>query len=559
MNQRLAIFLPLLFAGCGGAAPGESAPEDPQAAALAALGRDTGSKWTVRYHADVHTPAFLEGRTAPVAVSPNEAARAARAFFANYGALFKMTAPDSELEEDAVEGDELGMTHVRFLQAVDGVPVHGRELSAHFAADGALVRVHGRYGPLAAIDGTPLVAEADARAAAEATVSAATKDGSAPAVVSGRPRLMIDPDEGGTLPRLAWVVDLTVDDSGAPLHRESFVDARTGLPYRGLDELDTLEGSGRGIFGEALPLGITERRGRYVLEDGGSGSPAQRTFSWEDGAQLPGREVSSDAVDRWDEAGPAAGAAVDAHAYVARAYGYYARVHGRDGALGDGAGMRATVHYGDAFADAFWNGKQLVFGDGDAESFAPLSGALDVVGHEYTHAVTHASCGLGHAGEPGALNEAISDLFGTFIEHDARGDRANWTIAEDVYLAGGTRGLRDLADPHRTLGPAHVDEQLVTEEDRGGVHFNSMIASHAGYLMSMGGTNAVSKLDVTGIGRSAAEKVWYRAVTRYLHPAANFRDAADATLAAARDLFGPGEQAQAVAKAWSAVGVLPER
>ena len=558
-SGRFPLVALLSIGGCGAAGPGDPAQDDPQAAALAALDHDTGVPWTVRYHEDVHTPAFLEGRTSPLITSPSQAARATRSFFGTYGALFKMSsAPATELEEDVVESDELGMTHVRFLQSMGCVHVYGREVSAHFDAGGVLVRIHGRYSPLEAIDTTPLVAEGDARAAAESTLANTSVDGAPAPVVSGRPQLFVDPGAVGSMPRLAWVVELTVDDPAAPLHRETFVDARSGLPYRVLDELDTLTGSGRGVFGETLSLNLAERRGRYFLEDDGSGSPPQRTYTFKNGGHLPGVELSSVALDQWDDAGPGAGAAVDAHAYVTLAYSYFGRVHGRDGALGDGAGMRASVHFGQAFNNAFWNGKQLVFGDGDGLEFAPLSGGLDVVAHEYTHAVTQSSSRLGHEDESGALNEGISDLFGSFIEHDTRGDAGNWIIGEDVYIAGGTHGLRDLSDPHRTNNPAHLDEKVVTSDDRGGIHVNSTVPSHAGYLMTIGGTNSVSKIEVTGIGRAMAEKIWYRALTRYLHPSSNFRDAADATVAAARDLFEPGPQSSAVQRAWQAVGVLPE-
>ncbi len=312
------------------------------------------------------------------------------------------------------------------------------------------------------------------------------------------------------------------------------------------------------MFGETLALTVAERRGRYYLEDDQAGAPPQKVFGAEGSERLPGHELSSDSPDRWDEAGPAAGAAVDAAGYLAATYDYFARIHGRAGALGGGAGVRATVHFGHRWNNAFWNGRQLAFGDGDGLQLAPLAGALDVVAHEYTHAVTQAAARLGHSDESGAVNEAISDLFACFVEHEVRGPTANWTVGEEVDLVGG-RGLRDLGDPHRSGGPAHVDEETDTADDRGGIHFNSLIVSHAGYLMTAGGTNAVSKLSVDGIGLQAASAVWYRALTRYLQPDADLRDAADATVAAAGDLFGEGTKKEAVTAAWRAVGVLPER
>jgi neutral peptidase B len=118
--------------------------------------------------------------------------------------------------------------------------------------------------------------------------------------------------------------------------------------------------------------------------------------------------------------------------------------------------------------------------------------------------------------------------------------------------------VRILHVAQRTQNPAHANEWVATSQDNGGIHVNSTIASHAAYLMAQGGKNAVSKLHVAAIGEPAVEKIWYRAVTRYLGPSSGFRDAADATVASAKDLFGDGAQADGVTKAWVAVGVLPQ-
>ena len=212
------------------------------------------------------------------------------------------------------------------------------------------------------------------------------------------------------------------------------------------------------------------------------------------------------------------------------------------------------------FGNAFWSGKQLVFGDGEPGKTAPLAGALDVVAHEFTHAVIQASASLGHSGEAGALNEAVSDVFACFVEHQARDGSGNWRIGEDVLLSDGARrhGMRDLADPHSTHDPAHVSEARLVIDDRGGVHVNSTIAAHAAFLMTEGGSDVVSSVRVDGIGREEAERIWYRGLTRYLGPWSAFREAAEATVAAARDLHGAGSaEVRSVTAAWQAVGVLP--
>ena len=557
----------LAVTGCGappddGTIPAAGGTPDQQAA-LQALEDDTGSPWTVRWHRDVHTPAVLEGRTAPLAMNTAAAEKAAYAFLAKHGDVFLLRgAPEDELYSDASDADELGMTHVRLHQQVSGLPVWGHEIKVHFADSGALVRVDGRYAPLAQLDRmTPVVTTDEARANALIVGAPQKLDGAADVSVEA-PSLIVDPTPGdvpGTLvARLAWRVEVIVTDPSAPARREVFLDAATGEAYRVTNILDQLHGSGKGVFGEAQEFEILAKGKRFELEDKTAGSPAQKVYTAKWGSRLPGTLVGSDRADHWDEAGDGSGSAVDAAVYMAATGGYYAHTHGRKGALGKGAGMRATVHFGRGYANAFWNGHQLVFGDGDGAQFAPLAGALDVVAHEFTHAVSESSAHLGHSGEAGALNEAVSDVFGCFVEHAVRKNGANWTVGEEVMLGkAGKYGMRDLADPKKTRNPAHVREQSRDPDDNGGIHQNSTIPSHAAFLMTEGGTNRVSGVRVSGIGQTAAERIWYRALTRYLGPSSDFHDAADATVTAAKDLFGgKSKEVDAVTSAWQAVGVL---
>src|SRR5262249_46776198 len=166
-------------------------------------------------------------------------------------------------------------------------------------------------------------------------------------------------------------------------------------------------------------------------------------------------------------------------------------------------------------------------------------GALDVVAHEFTHGVTYHTAKLGMEGENGALNEALSDIFGCFVE-------GNWQMGEAIYHPSGhAAAMRDIARPHMSNNPGRMSEYVDTPTDNGGVHINSTIVSHAAYLMAEGAHRLPAPL---------VQKIWYRALSRYLHASANFADAADATLAAARDFGGDAELV--VQDAWSLVGVI---
>src|SRR5262249_5965503 len=148
----------------------------------------------------------------------------------------------------------------------------------------------------------------------------------------------------------------------------------------------------------------------------------------------------------------------------------------------------------------------------------------------------------------------LSDVFGCLVEQDRRD--GNWTVGEDVAAMP----LRDLAYPTRTQNPAHMKDfvhlPLTPENDMGGVHLNSTIPSHAAYLVAVGGKFPVAVGTVKGIGKAKLREIWWRAATTYLGPRARFADFAEATRAAAEDLYGGGAEVDAVEAAWHAVGVV---
>ncbi|HDR7449561.1 TPA: peptidase M4 family protein, partial [Bacillus toyonensis] len=200
-------------------------------------------------------------------------------------------------------------------------------------------------------------------------------------------------------------------------------------------------------------------------------------------------------------------------------------------------------NFGTNYNNAFWNGQQMVYGDGDGVQFAPLSGSLDVVAHELTHAVTDKSAELEYLNQSGALNESFSDVFGYFV------DPANWDLGEAVTtpkVAGDA--LRSLSNPEKYGQPAHMNDYQYlppTEEgDNGGVHINSGIPNKAAYLT------------INAIGKEKAEKVYYRALTTYLTPTSDFSKARAALLQSVADYDGVNSATyQAVQKAWNDVGV----
>jgi hypothetical protein len=279
--------------------------------------------------------------------------------------------------------------------------------------------------------------------------------------------------------------------------------------------------------------------------------PAWVVHTAGNGSTLPGDVVRSAG------GGPSGDAAVDEAADgVAASLAMYREVYDRDSYDDQGATVIATVHYQRNYDNAFWNGRQLVFGDGDGRTFDRFTKPVDVLGHELTHAVTERTAGLVYEGQSGALNESVSDVFGACVKQRLLGQdalAADWLIGAGLFLPGVRgRALRDMAHPGTAyddpvLGkdpqPAHMDDYVDTTDDNGGVHINSGIPNRAFQLaaVAIGGSSA------EGAGR-----IWYAALTGGLSSQADFAAFAAGTVAAA------GDHADQVQQAWDTVGVTPQ-
>jgi Zn-dependent metalloprotease len=274
---------------------------------------------------------------------------------------------------------------------------------------------------------------------------------------------------------------------------------------------------------------------------------------------LPGDTV------RTEDEGPVADDTVNqAFDGLGVTFDFYWDAYRRDSIDGRGLPLDATVHYGQDYDNAFWNGERMVFGDGDGDVFTGFTGSITVIAHELTHGVTEASGGLDYQGQSGALNESISDVFGVLTEQyhlDQTADEASWLVGEGIFsdqVQG--EALRSLKAPGTAydddvLGkdpqPATMAGYVQTTEDNGGVHINSGIPNHAFYLAA------------TAIGGKAWETaglVWYKTITAGTVPHdADFAVFAKATLQTARSEYGEqSKEVAAIRAAWTEVGVLSD-
>jgi Zn-dependent metalloprotease len=233
----------------------------------------------------------------------------------------------------------------------------------------------------------------------------------------------------------------------------------------------------------------------------------------------------------------------------------------RDSIDGRGMPLEASVHYGRDYDNAFWDGERMVFGDGDGQVFTRFTASLTVIGHELTHGVTQFSANLAYEGQSGALNESVSDVFGSLVEQFALGqsvDEASWLIGAGLFT-GRVQGaaLRSLKAPGTAynddvLGmdpqPADMSGYVDSDDDNGGVHLNSGIPNRAFYLVAA---------HLGGNAWESAGRIWYDTLTSgTLRPRVDFAGFARATLTAATKRFGHGSvEHSAVLAGWNGVGL----
>ena len=470
-----------------------------------------------------------------------------------------------------------GRRHLRLAQVHRGVRVDGGELVVQTAGVGT-ISVFGTLYEGVDVDAAPAVGAEHAVAVVEARAGVDLGP-------SRVPELRVLPLETGGY-ALAWRLRAAT----AAGVRLFYVSARDGRVLLERDDTHTqfAVGIGTGVLGDSKKMSVRPGAGGFVAEDALRPPPLRaldmrgdffRTLRFLNGDLGDARaDLARDDDNAWTD-----GAAVDAHTYAGWTYDYFYKRFGRRGLDNQDMPIVSVVHpvrredftrYGTDvisffFVNAFYAGDGIVvYGEGlpagrraGGQEWNYLAGAFDVVAHEIAHGVTEYSSNLVYQGEPGALNEAFSDIMAVGAEFmfQPAGTgplRADYLIAEDVITP---RALRSMQNPFANGQPDHYALRFTGREDNGGVHINSGIVNNAFYLAIEGGTHRFSGQVVEGVGganREQIEKVFYRAVTQMLPPRADFALARAATLQAARDLYGSGSPAErATLQGWSAVGV----
>ncbi|WP_419994811.1 M4 family metallopeptidase [Streptomyces boninensis] len=327
-------------------------------------------------------------------------------------------------------------------------------------------------------------------------------------------------------------------------------DDRLAAPARRTLERDALQRTRRRI--------TTVRTTAVTPKAEAEAKPKRTIYDAKHKESLPGRKVRG-------EGGKAVKDATVNRAYdgLGATFDLYLSAYERNSIDAAGLPLDATVHYGEEYGNAFWDGQRMVFGDGDGEIFLDFTIALDVIGHELTHGVTQYTANLEYFGQSGALNESMSDVFGSLIKQRVLGqtaENADWLIGAGLLAPRVTgKALRSMKEPGTAydddvLGkdpqPATMDGYVRTSSDNGGVHINSGIPNHAFYLVAY---------ELGGNAWERAGQLWYDVLTGgELTSSADFADFARLTVAAAQQRHGEGPELAAVQKAWTQVGVPTE-
>jgi Zn-dependent metalloprotease len=292
----------------------------------------------------------------------------------------------------------------------------------------------------------------------------------------------------------------------------------------------------------------------YLTTVAGAGKQ-RKVYATNSSTTLPGTLVR-------DEGGPPSSDPGVNEAYdgAGATYDLYWEVYQRNSVDDKGLRLDSTVHYDKNYDNAFWNGSQMVYGDGDGQLFNRFTISIDVIGHELTHGVTQYTSNLNYSNQSGALNESFSDVFGSLVKQRARGEnaaQADWLIGEGLFTSN-VKGvaLRSMKAPGTAyndpvLGkdpqPANMRDYVNTSDDNGGVHINSGIPNDAFYLVATA---------ISGNAWEKAGKIWYTAARDKFKSNTDFQNAADLTFATAGELFGAGSpEQQAVKYGWDGVGI----
>jgi Zn-dependent metalloprotease/subtilisin family serine protease len=453
-----------------------------------------------------------------------------------------------------IQEDNLGNRHIRMRQYYDQIPVIGSDMIVHVNKDNDIYLVTGNFFPSFTMKPSTMIST-------EAAIAAAKKSVSADSAKTEGPTSLVVFDS-----TIAYEITLK-SQIPQPEKWVVYIDSRTGSL---LGKLDQLIRSAPGTIGSHVPVTgnrVTKEDGSLVTIQGwhdtlGNYFLYHKNAKW--GVyNLSTSDWEQRSTSSWGTSDPAA---ISLGKNFEIIQNFVTTRLGRNSFDNLGGLARANAHEGTNYVNAYWDGSDFHFGDGDNSEAGPLT-TLDIAAHEYGHGITQYTSNLTYSYESGALNESFSDIMGTWVEFWAQPDGrsayphstagyADWLCGEDCWLAGDA--LRDLRDPLRYSNPSYYlgTYWYTGSGDNGGVHYNSGVQNKAFYLLAEGGSgsNDGHPYNLVGIGIDTAGQIAMYADMYLLTASSQYRDARNAWIQAAVTL---GYNSTRVSDAWAAVGIMP--
>ncbi|WP_346891526.1 M4 family metallopeptidase [Clostridium sp. UBA3887] len=456
--------------------------------------------------------------------------------------LFGIDNTKEELKVVEVNKDDIGDTFVKFAQVIEGTEVDNSLINVHYDKNGVIVSVNGNLEENKEITtlGSKVISPEEAIEIAKSQF------------------------EIKKLKKMPKAEKLVITEDGVNYevykiniffmeptigNYDVFVEVNSGKVIKIEDKIrynNPVTGTGIDVLGKTRELNLNQSGDQYQMIDL-TNKGSIYTYDAKNGIS-DGDLVSNTTGKFTTEADKSP---VSAHHNAGKVISFYKNVFQRDSLDNNGMDVHSFTHFDLNYNNAFWSGGVMIYGDGDGEEFTYLSGDLDVVGHEMTHGVIEYTADLAYHNQSGALNESMADVFGVLIStYDKynvanRGtwkfDSADWVVGDDIYTPN-IQGdaLRSLKDPTLYGQPAHMTEYYeladTKDEDWGGVHINSGIPNKAAYNIAK------------SIGMDKTARIYYRALTQYMHADTNFQQAAYCLVQAAADLYGKGSNEITVIK-----------
>jgi len=490
------------------------------------------------FHAKYGTAEIVSGRfevTTGVTMKDK-----AHAFISARNQSFKIAQPENELKLISENSDKFGFSHLRFQQKYDGLRVWGCQTIVHFEDDQTIYLVGGQTIPTPSINTNPSI---DSDDAAESAIAVMDQEVRA-FELETESELIIYPNDGD--PKLAYLVTVVSRENLSILWR-IFVDAENGEIIHKYNDLQydyPLTAEGYNVKSEWVSFPayrFEDSVDQYQMVNTENTGFIRTFYDWftMDPDSLCS---SSDNDSLWDDY-ESHKAEVSAHDYTGQTYDYFMTYFARDSYDGMGHEVIVNTHPSSESDNAWWNSywQVMSYGDGAPPDTRAYSAGIDVVAHEFMHAVTWSTAGLIYQNQSGALNESYSDVFGHALDPD------DWQIGEEVRLTA-PGYFRSMEHPMIVDDPEHMSDYryMPLWEDNGGVHTNSGIINHAFY----------QAVEVEGLLRDEAEYIWYKTLQLYLTPNSGFNFWACMLKNTATNIFAPtSTQEIAIINALRTVGL----